>query len=254
MKHRISTILPLAAVVALTFHASGLSAQARDLASPNGKIKATVTFDAAAGTLTMRAASGGTAIFGESPLGLLTDQAKITDGLKLLNTAEAKIDETYTLPHGKVATYHNQANELTLALEKGGHKFNVIFRAYDDGIAFRYAIPGAGDIAITGEATALNVAGKPVYSNHPGSHTVIARRKGNDWFVGGLTTQAREIALPLGFLKSGVPYVATIFQDQPPGQKVAQGTRDVTASDTLALKTAERGGFVVHLEAKKESR
>jgi len=58
IKHRISTILPPAAVVALALHAGGLSAQTRDLASPNGIIKASVTFDAAAGTLTLRATSG----------------------------------------------------------------------------------------------------------------------------------------------------------------------------------------------------
>ena len=284
MKRRISTILPHAALVALALHAGGLSAQARDLVSPNGKIKATVTFDAAAGTLTLRATSSGTAIFGESPLGLLTDQAKFTDGLKLMNTAEAKIDETYTLPYGKVATYHNQANELTLALEKGGHPFNVIRNPLGsvDWSPTLFGKDGKTDAyqlatSVVFESALLIFAGhRAQYLAHPakeflrkvpaawdetrlidgypGSHTVIARRKGNDWFAGGLTTQAREIALPLGFLKSGAPYVATIFQDQPPGQKVAQDTRDVTASDTLALKTAERGGFVVHLEAKKESR
>jgi alpha-glucosidase len=146
-----------------------LLAKSYDLASPNGNIKTTITFNETAGTLSYQATSGGTAILAESPLGILTDKAKFTDGLKLLNTAEAKIDETYTLPQGKVSTYHNKANELTLALEKDGRKLNVIFRAYDDGIAFRYAIPGTGDIAITDEATALNVAGEPVYwgQGHP---------------------------------------------------------------------------------------
>lgn len=148
------------------------SAKSYDLASPNGKIRTTVTFDETAGKLTLQVTSGGTAIFAESPLGILTDRAKFTDGMKLLNTAAAKVDETYTLPQGKASTYHNRANELTLALEKDGQKLNVIFRAYDDGIAFRYAIPGTGDIQITEEATALSIAGKPVYwgQSHPNQY------------------------------------------------------------------------------------
>ncbi|MCX6998118.1 MAG: glycoside hydrolase family 97 N-terminal domain-containing protein [Kiritimatiellaeota bacterium] len=169
MKHLACRILLAACLLG---SASGPAAKAYELASPNGNIKATITFDATAGTLTWRVASGGTAIFAESPLGLLTDQVKFTDGLKLLNIAPAKIDETYTLPQGKVSTYRNKANELTLALEKDGHKLNVIFRAYDDGIAFRYAIPGTGEIQILEEATALNVAGQPVYwgQTHPNQY------------------------------------------------------------------------------------
>jgi len=161
-----------------------------DLASPNGNIKATVTFNETAGTLTFRVTSGGAAILAESPLGIMTDKARFTDGLKLLHTAEAKIDETYTLPQGKVSTYHNQANEMTLALEKDGRKLNVIFRAYDDGIAFRYAIPGTGDIQITEEATAFHVAGAPAYwgQSHPNAY-------GYEFPLGRIDHEAYSLAL-----------------------------------------------------------
>jgi len=146
-----------------------LPAKTYELASPNGKVKAAVTFDESAGTLSYRVRSGAADVLAESPLGIRTDVAEFTDGLRLVGTAEADIDETYTLPHGKVSTYHNRANQLTLSLEKDGRKVNVIFRACDDGVAFRYAIPGTGDIEITGEATAFHVAGEPVYwgQGHP---------------------------------------------------------------------------------------
>jgi alpha-glucosidase len=149
-----------------------LFAKSYEVASPDGKIKTTVTFDEATGTLTFQATSGESPIFAQSPLGILTNRARFTDGLKLLGVTEAKIDETYTLPQGKVSTYHNKANERTLSLEKGDQKLNMIFRAYDDGIAFRYAIPGTGDIEITGEATAFHVAGKPAYwgQSHPNAY------------------------------------------------------------------------------------
>ena len=48
-----------------------LLAKSYELASPGGKIKATVTFDASAGTLSYHAASGATAVLAESPLGIL---------------------------------------------------------------------------------------------------------------------------------------------------------------------------------------
>jgi alpha-glucosidase len=149
-----------------------LFAKSYEVASPDGKIKTTVTFDETTGTLTFQATSGESPIFAQSPLGILTNRARFTDGLKLLGVTEAKIDETYTLPQGKVSTYHNKANERTLSLEKGDQKLNMIFRAYDDGIAFRYAIPGTGDIEITGEATAFHVAGKPAYwgQSHPNAY------------------------------------------------------------------------------------
>jgi len=101
----------LSCLIALAM-SNPLFAKTYDLASPNGKIKAAVTFNETAGTLSYQVTSGETAILAESPLGILTDKAKFTDGLKLLNTARAKIDETYTLPHGKVSTYYNKANEL----------------------------------------------------------------------------------------------------------------------------------------------
>ena len=167
-----------------------LFAKTYDLASPNGKIRTTVTFNKTAGTLSYQATSGKTTVLAESPLGILTDKAKYTDGLKLLNTAQAKIDETYNLPHGKVSTYYNKANELTLSLEKDGHKLNVIFRACDDGIAFRYAIPGTGDIQITAEATAFHVAGQPAYwgQSHPNAY-------GYEFPLGRINHQSYSLAL-----------------------------------------------------------
>ena len=167
-----------------------LLAKSHEITSPNGKIKATVTFDESNGTLAFQATSGETPVFEESPLGILTDKAKFTTGLKFVGAANARIDETYTLPQGKVSTYHNKANELTLALEKDGHKLNVIFRAYDEGIAFRYAIPGTGDIQITEEATVFHLPGKPAFwgQSHPNAY-------GYEFPLGKIEHQSYSLAL-----------------------------------------------------------
>jgi alpha-glucosidase len=167
-----------------------LFAKSHEVASPDGNIKTTVTFNETAGRLAFQATCGETLILAQSPLGILTDKARFTDGLQFLGVSEAKIDETYTLPQGKVSTYHNKANELTLSLEKDGRRLNVIFRAYDDGIAFRYAIPGTGDIEIGEEATAFQVAGKPAYwgQTHPNAY-------GYEFPLGRIDHEAYSLAL-----------------------------------------------------------
>ena len=84
-------------------------------------------------------------------------------------------------------------------------------------------------------------------AGYPASHTVIARRKGNEWYVGGLTAQARDFEVALDFLEQGTTYTATIYRDKLEGLELIIETRQVSSSDSLTLKTADRGGFVVHL-------
>jgi len=49
-----------------------------------------------------------------------------------------------------------------------------------------------------------------------GQFATIARRSGNDWFVGTVTnTEAREVDLSLNFLEKGRKYDATIYSDNP---------------------------------------
>jgi len=162
----------LAAACVLAAATPDLPAKSFPVASPDGRIKAEVTFHADSGTLTLRAASGGAEVLGDCPLGIVTDKADFTSGLKLGGATRAKIDETYTLPHGKVSTYKNRANELTVKLAKDKRDLHLIVLACNDGIAFRYAIPGSGKIEITSEATAFQLPGDPAYwgQSHPNAY------------------------------------------------------------------------------------
>ena len=83
------------------------------------------------------------------------------------------IDEAYTLPQGKVSTYRNNANELTLKFNKDGHEINILFRAYNDGAAFSFEIPGDGNIEIYEENSAIHLAGENFTywgQNHPNKY------------------------------------------------------------------------------------
>ncbi len=68
------------------------------------------------------------------------------------------IDETYTLPTGKTSSYINKANESIFVFKNGHNKFlNVVCRAYNDGIAFRYMIESPEMITIKKERTHFNI-------------------------------------------------------------------------------------------------
>ncbi|MBN2294051.1 MAG: glycoside hydrolase family 97 N-terminal domain-containing protein, partial [Pirellulales bacterium] len=78
-----------------------------------------------------------------SPLGIVRKDQAFVDGLKFVSARPIRqINETYEMPHGKRRLCRNHAQELILTF-KNRHdaKLNLILRAYNDGIAFRYCFP-----------------------------------------------------------------------------------------------------------------
>ena len=138
--------------------------------SPDRQIKVTVTFEKSQGTLRYQVFSRNQEIINKSETGILTSLADFSSGLKISKVTRQTIDETYTLPQGKTSVYRNHAHQLTVNLRKDGQAFQVIFRAYNDGIAFRYRIPGNEEIEITGETSTISLSGEnQTYygQNHP---------------------------------------------------------------------------------------
>jgi alpha-glucosidase len=81
-----------------------------------------------------------------------------------------------------------------------------------------------------------------------GESIVIARRHGNQWFLGALTDRnPRDIPVPLDFLGTG-PYTMRIWQDTPDSHadatRLLTTQRTVTAAETLTLQMAPAGGAV----------
>ncbi len=81
---------------------------------------------------------------------------------------------------------------------------------------------------------------------YPGEYVTLARRKGETWFVGSVSTEAREANIPLSFLGPG-RYTATIFQDGAEDWKIDVRSRTVTREDTLRIPLRENGGLAIHL-------
>jgi alpha-glucosidase len=105
-------------------------------------------------------------------------------------------------------------------------------------LEFLKAVPAAWD-----ETRVLNGV--------PPKYVTIARRRGNEWFLGSITDwDARDIDVPLSFLGSGA-YNAEIYADGPnaaaqPKDSVVEKRR-VDSRTVLKLKLAPGGGSAIRL-------
>jgi len=133
------------------------SLQAADtVESPNGKIKATISFENQ--ELTYSVTYNDIVVIAKSTLGIKTNVEDFTTGLTYVSSSKSTINENYQLPSGKSSNYTNNCNVLNVIFNKNSKECQVIFRAYNDGIAFQYDIPGTGGISITKETSQFAIA------------------------------------------------------------------------------------------------
>lgn len=85
----------------------------------------------------------------------------LSKGMKLQDTEFTSADETWTQPWGENKTIRNNYNEMALRMKNDADVSLVVrFRAFNDGIGFRYEydIPGADSLFVTDELTEFNIA------------------------------------------------------------------------------------------------
>lgn len=84
-----------------------------------------------------------------------------------------------------------------------------------------------------------------------GEYAVIARRKGDSWFIGFLNSgEARSFAVPLDFLAGDRNYDAWVYSDDPTLSTATQVRIDrstVTREGKLELKAGPQGGVAVRI-------
>ena len=90
-----------------------------------------------------------------------------------------------------------------------------------------------------------------VLEGKPGEVLVTARRKGQTWYLGGMSAkQPRDLNLGLGFLAAG-NYDMEIWKDAPDAETepnhLATETSKVSATGTLGIHLALDGGFVARI-------
>jgi alpha-glucosidase len=80
---------------------------------------------------------------------------------------------------------------------------------------------------------------------YPGQYVILARRKGNDWYVAGISAlSARTMSVPLSFLKAG-SYSVSLYKDSTGGTKYTMAVQTVTInpSTPLSVWVKDSGGF-----------
>src|SRR2546430_2118016 len=131
--------------------------------SPDGRNQ--VTVEIRDGALTYSLDRDGRAVLLPSRLGFDFQGAPpLRDGLRLVDSTRSAADETWTQPWGEVARVRDHHNELKVSVAEAAppaRRFTVVFRAFNDGVGFRYEFPeqpGLGEFAITDELTEFTLA------------------------------------------------------------------------------------------------
>ncbi|MDD2996916.1 MAG: glycoside hydrolase family 97 catalytic domain-containing protein [Paludibacter sp.] len=131
------------------------------LKSPDNELSVQLLLDENA-VLYYQLQKGSTPIISTSQMGLNTSLADFRSGLTFENATTESVNNTYNLPSGKKSWYLNHYNELKANFTKSGKSFQVVFRAYNEEIAFRYVINGTGSATISAEASECNPVTKEI--------------------------------------------------------------------------------------------
>jgi alpha-glucosidase len=139
-------------------------AQNASVVSPNNKWKVDLKNDQSATTgkwyLNINSLNGNTEIIPKIDLGIIRSDQYFSKELKFIKADKPKfIQERYTALHGKSSERSNSGNEVVLYFENPSKaKLNVIVRAYNDGVTFRYEFPEkTGTFTIKDELTAYMI-------------------------------------------------------------------------------------------------
>ena len=129
-----------------------------EVTAPAADVKALVAYDASYGAVSYLAIKDGEVMAGVSPTGLMTNMGDFRSGLVLGQVSSKSGNDSYDLIGGKVKHVDKDYNETTFPFTKDGVSYSILVRAYDEGVALRYAIDGNGDeLEITEEFTGFQL-------------------------------------------------------------------------------------------------
>lgn len=138
----------------------------QNLASPNGKLQLKFQLDDK-GRASFDIFHHDTLVVSGSLALDFTEGERLGEQMRVIGVHRADHDETYTIPVGKTSSARDHHHELIVSLEEvstPNRRLDVWIRAFDDGIAFRYALPkqpALDKFAISAERTRLTFAENP---------------------------------------------------------------------------------------------
>ncbi|MCK5331303.1 MAG: glycoside hydrolase family 97 N-terminal domain-containing protein, partial [Candidatus Marinimicrobia bacterium] len=112
------------------------------LLSPDGNVQLALTLDAAHKPQ-YSVVFNKQVILSESALSLELKSGYFTEGFVITKVKRTSINNIYDLVVGKTSRARNHYNQIEIDLKgiTSAGKLGLVFRAYDDGVAFRYLIP-----------------------------------------------------------------------------------------------------------------
>ena len=142
------------------------------LSSPDGQLLITVGLTAD-GTAAYTVSRAGALLLDTSRLGMQFAQNQVyDDGFTIIGSSTRSWDETWTQPWGEDRQIRDHGNELLVQFARAQNPeqtFNVRFRAYDDGVAFRYEFPdNINNVTLQDENTEFNLTSDPMCWWAPG--------------------------------------------------------------------------------------
>ena len=105
------------------------------------------------------------AVILESQLGVkLKETTDLASDFVVSDTKNTSVNETWKPVLGEQSEIANHYNQMTVSLlqSKTGRKINIVFRVFEEGVAFRYEFPAQKDLnyfVISDEVSAFNLSG-----------------------------------------------------------------------------------------------
>jgi len=140
----------------------GISSWAQEIQSPSKKISVSFSLTST-GKPTYQVSYLNQKIVEESELGIaLKDNTALDHGFSLIDQVTTKVNESWQPVLGEQATIQNVYNQTTYFLlqKETNRKLNIIFRVYDEGVAFRYDVPKQSNLnyfVVSDEKTHFNL-------------------------------------------------------------------------------------------------
>jgi alpha-glucosidase len=110
------------------------------LTSPDDKITATFYLDDNS-NLNYNVYLNNNLILEHCKLSVTINKITIGKNAKILNSFVKEVDETYKVDFGKASNVRNNYREGIISLKSDNILYDIIFRVYNDGVAFRYNYP-----------------------------------------------------------------------------------------------------------------
>lgn len=123
-----------------------------------------------------------------------------------------------------------------VALESGVVHYAENVNVYEgyNGLSFMNDVPVVWDETVLAEGDVQKYA-------------TVARRSGEDWYIGSLSVEARTTDISLDFLEKGKTYTAYIYKDNEARNGLEIVTQTVTSEDVLAVNLTAEGGFAAKI-------